>query len=118
VIESFTIPRMAHGAPLAVGEDCDQCGQAGAFLLDVGISSSYHIAKFWGLTGDGDCRETGKAVAANRKANAGRASRRATETPREQVSAPKPEHASGVPRFDVGAVITSALKAAGLMKSP
>ncbi len=116
VIESFTIPRMAHGAPLAVGEDCDQCGQAGAFLLDVGISSSYHIAKFWGLTGDADCRETGKAasIAASRKANG----LRATEMPREQVFAPKPAQASGVPRFDVGAVITNALKAAGLMKSP
>jgi poly(hydroxyalkanoate) depolymerase family esterase len=115
VIESFTIPRMAHGAPLAVGEDCDQCGQAGAFLLDVGISSSYHIAKFWGVTGDADCRETGKAASvASRKANA----RRATKMPREQVFAAKPEQASGVPRFDVGAVITNALKAAGLMKSP
>jgi len=114
VIESFTIPSMAHGAPLAVGEDCDQCGKAGAFLLDVGISSSYHIAKFWGLTGDADCRETAAAVAASRKANA----RRATEMPREQVFTPQPEPASGIPRFDVGAVITNALKAAGLMKSP
>ena len=49
VIESYTIPNMAHGTPLEVGEDCDQCGTAGAFLLDVGISSSYRIAKFWGI---------------------------------------------------------------------
>jgi hypothetical protein len=50
VIESYTIPGMAHGAPLATGSAEEQCGIAGAFLLDVGISSSYHIARFWGLT--------------------------------------------------------------------
>jgi poly(hydroxyalkanoate) depolymerase family esterase len=50
LIESYTIPRMAHGTPLAVGTANHQCGAAGAFLLDVGISSSYHITKFWGLT--------------------------------------------------------------------
>lgn len=48
VIESYTITGMAHGTPLAAGSE----GQAaGAFMLDVGISSSYHIAKFFGLTG-------------------------------------------------------------------
>jgi poly(hydroxyalkanoate) depolymerase family esterase len=50
VIESYTIPGMAHGAPLATGGSDEHCGIPGAFLLDVGISSSYHIAKFWGLT--------------------------------------------------------------------
>ena len=49
IIESYTIPRMAHGTPLAAGDAHDKCGKPGAFLLDVGISSSYHIAKFWGL---------------------------------------------------------------------
>jgi feruloyl esterase len=50
VIELFTIPGMAHGAPLATGAADTHCGIPGAFVLDVGISSSYHIAKFWGLT--------------------------------------------------------------------
>ena len=50
VIESYTIPNMAHGVPLATGEADDECGAAGPFLLEVGISSSYHIAKFFGLT--------------------------------------------------------------------
>jgi feruloyl esterase len=50
VIESYTIFDMAHGAPLASGTSEKHCGVPGAFLLDVGISSSYHIAKFWGLT--------------------------------------------------------------------
>ncbi len=47
LIESYTIPSMAHGTPLATGAANDQCGAAGPFLLEVGISSSYHIAKFF-----------------------------------------------------------------------
>ncbi len=48
-IESFTIASMAHGTPLATAGD-NAYGAAGPFLLEVGISSTYHIAKFWGLT--------------------------------------------------------------------
>jgi poly(hydroxyalkanoate) depolymerase family esterase len=50
LIESYSITHMAHGTPLATGEAMDECGAAGPFLLEVGISSSYHIAKFFGLT--------------------------------------------------------------------
>jgi poly(hydroxyalkanoate) depolymerase family esterase len=50
VVESYTIAGMPHGVPLATGSGENHCGAAGPFLLDVGISSSYHIAKFWGLT--------------------------------------------------------------------
>jgi poly(hydroxyalkanoate) depolymerase family esterase len=50
VIELYTIDGMAHGAPLATGPAETNCGIPDAFGLDVGISSSYHIAKFWGLT--------------------------------------------------------------------
>jgi poly(hydroxyalkanoate) depolymerase family esterase len=50
VIEEYTITGMAHGTPLAPGSGESNVGTAGPFLLDVGISSSYHIAKFWGLT--------------------------------------------------------------------
>src|SRR3954468_20147205 len=52
LIESYSIPNMAHGTPLATGDADEQCGAAGPFLLEVGISSSYHIAKFFGLTND------------------------------------------------------------------
>jgi feruloyl esterase len=50
VIEFYTIDRMGHGTPLAVGTSEAQGGAAGAFMLDVGISSSFHSARFWGLT--------------------------------------------------------------------
>ena len=62
LIESYAIPGMAHGTPLSVGTADDQCGAAGAFLLEVGISSSYHIAKFWGLA-----QATHKAAAKDSK---------------------------------------------------
>jgi len=51
VIESFTITSMAHGTPLAAAGSENAYGAAGPFLLEVGISSTYHIAAFWGLTG-------------------------------------------------------------------
>ena len=49
LIESYAIPSMAHGTPLATGAADDQCGATGPFLLEVGISSSYYIARFFGL---------------------------------------------------------------------
>ena len=51
MIESYTISNMAHGTPLATGKGEGGCGAAGPFLLEVGISSSYHIAKFFGIAG-------------------------------------------------------------------
>jgi poly(hydroxyalkanoate) depolymerase family esterase len=50
-IEYYAVARMAHGTPLATGRRDEECGTAGPFLLDVGISSSYHIARFFGLVG-------------------------------------------------------------------
>src|SRR4029079_7344761 len=49
LIEAYTITNMAHGTPLAVGETEGACGAPGPFLLPVGISSSYHIARFFGI---------------------------------------------------------------------
>jgi feruloyl esterase len=48
LIEAFIIRGMAHGVPLATTGG-ESCGAAGAFFLDVGISSTYHIARFWRL---------------------------------------------------------------------
>ena len=50
MVESFTIADMAHGTPLGRADDDKRYGKRGAFLLEAGISSSYHIAKFFGLT--------------------------------------------------------------------
>jgi poly(3-hydroxybutyrate) depolymerase len=51
VVESYTITDMAHGTPLGIADsDEERYGVQGAFLIEAGISSSYHIAKFFGLT--------------------------------------------------------------------
>ena len=59
VIESYTITGMAHGTPLATGTRDGHCGVAGPFLLEAGISSSWHIAQFFGLTGEARGTRTG-----------------------------------------------------------
>jgi poly(3-hydroxybutyrate) depolymerase len=50
VVESYTIAGMAHGTPLGLADNDERYGKEGAFLIEAGISSSYHIAKFFGLT--------------------------------------------------------------------
>jgi poly(hydroxyalkanoate) depolymerase family esterase len=50
VVESYTITDMAHGTPLGTADNGQRIGTEGAFLIEAGISSSYHIANFFGLT--------------------------------------------------------------------
>jgi feruloyl esterase len=114
LIESYAIPSMSHGTPLSVGDADDQCGSAGAFLLEVGISSSYHVAKFWGLA-------EAPHDAAKDQASFERASRRSHEIAGDgapgQPSFAAPAGAPQIVPVDIRAVINRALKAAGLMKT-
>jgi poly(hydroxyalkanoate) depolymerase family esterase len=135
VIESYTIPSMPHGTPLATGGSEQHCGVPGAFLLEVGISSSYHIAKFWGLTG-----HPRRIPPRPRRSKPARTSPPlphqdlphqdlpdqdrpgATATlvgvRKPDVGPPEPPGAFHGRAMDVQAVITKALKAAGLWKLP
>jgi poly(hydroxyalkanoate) depolymerase family esterase len=49
VIELYLIEGMGHGTPVRRTKAQAAAGGAGAFMLDVGISSSLHLAKSWGL---------------------------------------------------------------------
>ncbi|GLK71870.1 LpqC, poly [Ancylobacter dichloromethanicus] len=49
VIELNTVAAMGHGTPLG-----DDLGAPGPFMLDVGISSTREIARFWGLEAAGE----------------------------------------------------------------
>src|SRR5262249_48576114 len=49
IIEAFSIMGMTHGVPLATGKGNESCGASGPFFLNVGIASTNHIARFWGL---------------------------------------------------------------------
>ncbi len=48
VIEEYIISGMGHGTPISAGGD-EGLGEEGKFMLEVGISSTRHIARFWGL---------------------------------------------------------------------
>ena len=120
VIESYTITGMAHGTPLASDA---HGGTAGPFLLEVGISSSYHIAKFFGLT-DG-ARASKRAPAHAQTDRAPLAPDEVEIIPDDRIEildakgdAPNMKGARPEGAIDVMAIITKALTSAGLMKPP
>ncbi len=49
VVELFEIAGMGHGAPIFPDDPEFPLGEAEAFILPVGISSTLGIARFWGL---------------------------------------------------------------------
>jgi feruloyl esterase len=53
LVEAYTIPGMAHGVPVHPGGGEGRGGTVAPFMLDAGISSTHHIARFWGLATPG-----------------------------------------------------------------
>jgi poly(hydroxyalkanoate) depolymerase family esterase len=137
IIESYTITDMAHGTPLGVADNDERYGAQGAFLIEAGISSSYHIANFFGLT---QWIHQPKAAAKTATKAASEAPKQAAKSvpvippvgmaelstmpdlskvlwPLTTLNArPEPAREPKRRAIDVGAVITRALTAAGLMK--
>jgi poly(hydroxyalkanoate) depolymerase family esterase len=136
-VESYTITDMAHGTPLGTADNDERYGTQGAFLIEAGISSSYHIANFFGLTEW--IRQPKESAKEPVKEPAKTASTVASKRPVKKVpvTSPVPLAAPDItavlwplasfnrrtepPRqarrgIDVGGVITRALTAAGLMK--
>jgi poly(hydroxyalkanoate) depolymerase family esterase len=122
VVESYTITDMAHGTPLGVAENDERYGAPGAFMLEAGISSSYHIAKFFGLTSH--VRRVEEAAASVAKEVAARpvvktASKPKAKAPQATPASARPARRSRALRrraTEIGDAITRALTAAGLMK--
>lgn len=48
LVETWLIPGMAHGTPIAVDAE-HSCGVAGNYILDAGICAVRRIGHFWGL---------------------------------------------------------------------
>jgi feruloyl esterase len=122
VVESYTITGMAHGTPL---ETRAHGGEAGPFMLEAGISSSYHIAKFFGLTGDARQRIQEPAVVQARADRTPLVLDHVEIIPDDRVEVlngkTDDSNLDDAPRagpIDVMAVITKALTQAGLMKPP
>ncbi len=49
LIEAYTVNGMGHGVPIDPTAP-DGCGTPAPFIIDAGISSTTHIARFWNLT--------------------------------------------------------------------
>jgi poly(hydroxyalkanoate) depolymerase family esterase len=130
IVESYSITDMAHGTPLGKTEDDERYGKEGPFMIEAGISSSYHIANFFGLTaGIHQPEKVAKPAAESPSAklipraspipapatdlNKVRPPLAAAKPPSSPPAKPKAKQGGGL---DVGAVITRALTAAGLMK--
>jgi poly(hydroxyalkanoate) depolymerase family esterase len=111
-VESITISSMAHGAPLGAAETGERFGGAGAHLIEAGISSSFHIAKFFDLTGKiHKARET--SVTPHAAAEEARRDQRRKQSAAGRYRSRNRKGNTGI---DINAVITRALTAAGLMK--
>jgi poly(hydroxyalkanoate) depolymerase family esterase len=96
-LEIYDIAGMGHGTPIATTGDTAS-GAAMPYMLDVGISSTWHIAKSWGLL---DGEERAVAGVASDAAGA------------PQWAAP----VAGTGQFSsVQATIENALRSAGLMR--
>jgi hypothetical protein len=124
-IEAFTISGMGHGVPLASGSRRERCGNAGPFHFDVGLSSSHHIVRFWGLT---DNFTYEKAADRSRTYSVPTEPRAQNTSSLAVLSSPfggsrrsddigkyRESHAGGGTSRDPSGVIAAALKAAGLL---
>jgi poly(hydroxyalkanoate) depolymerase family esterase len=126
IIESYTITDMAHGTPLGIGDNDEYYGAQGAFLIEAGISSSYHIANFFGLTDRiHQSQENSKENSKETPRGASVAASVPAQTPDIATvlwplatlnRPPKPAREPRRRAIGVGSVITRALTAAGLMK--
>jgi len=131
IVESYSITDMAHGTPLGLADNDERYGVQGAFLIEAGISSSYHIGKFFGLTAW--IREKkSRAKIAPADSPSAKLIPRVSPIPAPvvaampdlskilwpQASPPGPEPKRRRPRraIDVGSIITRALTAAGLRR--
>jgi poly(3-hydroxybutyrate) depolymerase len=101
-LEVYTVPTLGHGTPI----NAQEIGAAGPFILDAAISSTMHIAEFWGLL--------------EKPAAKARPSRVRIVTPPPETALPEieatlaPEQATLSKRLD--SVIRRALGAAGLIR--
>jgi hypothetical protein len=126
VIEAFSIAGMGHGVPLATNTGAQRCGAAGEFMHDIGISSTYHIARFFGLADERPAKdEQAEVWSTTTNVDTARASSRQPAAEVEVLTSARRDwrswndHEANAPggtaqSVDPSAVIAAAFKAAGL----
>ena len=115
-IDCISITGMGHGTPIATGGSGGD-GTSGPFMLDVGLSSTFHIARSWKLTvDDGGRQEMVARQAADASAGlpARSRSRAGAGAPGNQ-NPPPPEMPPRRAAGGIGKIIEDALRSAGLM---
>jgi poly(hydroxyalkanoate) depolymerase family esterase len=125
LIESYSITDMAHGTPLSTSDADGSCGNPAPFLLDVGISSSYHIARFFGLSNEltesAKCLRTGATRPDGDAVGTTPISKQPPILSGEVLGRNDTnevrDEATVTGHFDIEGVIKRALRAAGLVKS-
>jgi feruloyl esterase len=113
VIESWTIAGMAHGVPIGTVDAEGACGIAGPFILDVGVSSSHHIARFWELM---ETPAQDQLAPVGRSPGSAPATRGLRAVSTADPTRIPPHAAPGTGAMDLPGVLDRALRAAGLVK--
>lgn len=115
VLEVNMIGGMGHGTPI----DKNRCGTPGPYMLDVGISSTQKIARFWEIA-DGEVRPSAgskrRDIVAHSHLPLGSRSNAGPRIPARspEVSTAAKQEAS--PTSGVQKIIEDALRTAGLMR--
>ncbi len=110
LIETVSIDNMAHGVPIAAAAGTAGCGASGPFFLDVGISSTQHIARFWGLEGAQEVEALEPATAFGPQSKA-----QSKAEPEPAFARERAERIEPAPSMnDPAGIIEAAMKAAGL----
>jgi poly(hydroxyalkanoate) depolymerase family esterase len=117
VVEDFVVANMGHGTPLDP-KVANGGGTAGPFMLDVGISSTRHIAASWGIAStrsEGQPSTVSPTVDRAHEPDLPPAMMPMLRSVRPQ-RIPGSQPKRGMPSNGVQQIIEKALKAAGLMR--
>lgn len=114
VVEDHRIAGMGHGTPIAT-RGAEAGGTAGAYMLDVGISSTRRIAAFWGIAPT-PVAAIAPAPAPSHVEPAPVAPSRVESTATRRPQRLRPEPAARPESGGVAAIIDDALRAAGLLR--
>lgn len=113
LVEHYSVEGMAHGTPLMPGTRAGESGEAGAHMLDVGLSSTDRIAAFFGLA-PAPAASAAKPAPASAQLPGGK---RIDTSPRPRpVRKARPARPAPAAVGSIQATIEAALRSAGLLR--
>ena len=126
LIEEYRIAGMGHGTPLDTAGDA-ALGAGGPFMLDIGISSTSHIVRFWCIAKSGTTRAKTRPVKASGEARSASLSTALSLPEIEIAKIPQPAPRTASEKClpsrgpnataEIRKVIEDALRSAGLMRN-